>query len=444
MEPNRAKPYDVVVLGAGLAGLYSAYLLQKASLSVCLLEARSRVGGRVLTWRACHQHQHAELGPEFIDSNHAILLNLVKQFRLPITTRPQFWGLTPNGQLSKASKQAWNRFWNDVYDLVALLPDPKHPWQVPPELAEYDQLSWRDWAQLTGIWQKGEPLFRRYARNLEAGEPEQLSLLSIVAQEAFYGKGVVSGVYRLREGTDQLPQALSEAFQSLGGTLLTEAVVEAIEQTEGTVRVHYRHEGRLKTVEADYAIVALPFPVLSQLEWRPELSPERREALQLAGQGQVVRTLVQFRTRFWRTHSPPRMPHAPEITAIWEETDIEQGEAGILSFWVGGDPALAWLNTPEQERIEHCLQVLEVMYPECRGQVLCATSYHWGADPFAQHAYIFHKPGYLTRALPILRQPEGRLFFAGDYLSMFVGYMEGALETAERAVSEIHARYNLG
>ncbi len=444
MESDRAKPYEVIVLGAGLAGLYSAYLLQKASLSVCLLEARARVGGRVLTWRECHQHQHAELGPEFIDSNHTHLLHLVKEFQLAITTRPRFWGITPSQPADKSARRAWNRFWDDVYELVALLPDPKHPWNVPAELAVYDRLSWYDWANQHALWEAGEPMFRRYARNLEAAEPEQLSLLSVAAQEAFYGEGVAHGIYRLQEGTDQLPQALAQAFTALGGTLLLEAVVEAIEQTESAVRVHYRSGGTVKTVESAYAVVALPFPVLSQLEWRPALSASRQEALQLAGAGQVVRTLIQFRTRFWRSQPPRQIPNAPEITAIWEETDTEAGEAGILSFWVGGEPARAWLNTPERERIEHCLQVLEVMYPSCREQVLSARSYHWGADPFAQHAYIFHKPGYLTQALPHLREPEGRLFFAGDYLSMFVGYMEGALETGKRAANEILARYNLG
>jgi monoamine oxidase len=65
------------------------------------------------------------------------------------------------------------------------------------------------------------------------------------------------------------------------------------------------------------------------------------------------------------------------------------------------------------------------MYPACRAEVIAARSYDWQADPFAQHAYIHHAPGYLTQALPLLRQPEGRLHFAGDYLSLFVGYMEG-------------------
>ncbi|MCX7993540.1 MAG: FAD-dependent oxidoreductase, partial [Fimbriimonadales bacterium] len=161
--------------------------------------------------------------------------------------------------------------------------------------------------------------------------------------------------------------------------------------------------------------------------------PQRRDALGLAGKGAVIRTLVQFRTRFWRTQKPRARANQPDITAIWEETDLQGGETGVLSFWTGGEPARRWGSLSEQQRVERCLQTLEVMYPDCREQVLAACSYDWQADLFAQHAYIHHTPSYLTEALPLLRQPEGRLYFAGDYLSLFVGYMEGALESGEAA-----------
>ncbi|MCS7190444.1 MAG: FAD-dependent oxidoreductase, partial [Fimbriimonadales bacterium] len=320
----------------------------------------------------------------------------------------------------------------------------QRPWQVPEALKPLDRLTLREWAVQHGVWQAGEPLFRRYTRNIEAAEPEHLSFLSIVAQEAFYGEGVDAGVYRLRDGTETLPKALANAFTAQGGELTLNAPVEAVQQTAQGVRVRCRHEGKPITLEARYAIVALPFPVLTQLEWTPALTPERRDALTLAGKGAVVRTLIQFRTRFWRRQSPRGWANQPEISAIWEETDLQSGETGILSFWTGGDAALRWGSLSERERIERCLQVLEVMYPDCRQEVLAGCSYDWQADPFAQHAYIYHPPGYLTEGLPILRQPEGRLAFAGDYLSMFVGYMEGALESGEAAARWVHQQLTAG
>jgi monoamine oxidase len=191
-------------------------------------------------------------------------------------------------------------------------------------------------------------------------------------------------------------------------------------------------------VQASYAIVALPFPVLTQLEWRPALAPWRVEALQSAGKGAVIRTLIQFRRRFWRDEPFPRVyAERADISAIWEETDLQAGESGVLSFWTGGDAARRWASLSEGARIDECLRTLEAMYPDCRTQVIAARSYDWQADPFAQHAYIHHAPGYLTQALPLLRQPEGRLHFAGDYLSLFVGYMEGALESGERAAHAV-------
>jgi len=429
--PNQR--YDCVVIGAGLSGLYAAYLLRESSYSVCLVEARGRVGGRVCTWRDGLESQHAELGPEFIDSNHTRVLGLAKQFDLRISTRPGFWGVSPTPPDSRAAYRAWRRFWNAVYEHARQIPEPTCPWQVPDTLQPLDQVSMYEWALRQGVWRSGEWLFRRYTRNIEATEPENLSFLSVAAQEAFYGDGVDAGIYRLVDGTETLPKALAHAFTAHGGDLLLETPVHAVAQTEDGVRLHAVHAGRPRTIEARYAIVALPFPVLTQLEWTPSLSPQRRDALMLAGKGAVVRTLIQFRTRFWRKQSPCAYPNQPEISAIWEETDLQAGDTGILSFWVGGEPALRWGSLTAHERIDICLQTLEAMYPHCREQVLTACSYDWQADPHAQHAYIYHAPGYLTRALPLLRQPEGRIAFAGDYLSMFVGYMEGALESGETA-----------
>lgn len=438
MRESHNPRYDCVVLGAGLAGLHAAYLLRQSNFSVGVLEARARVGGRVFTWRALAHQQHAELGPEFVDSNHHRVIRLAKRFNLNLSMRPDFWGVSPVASVRRAARRAWRRFWNEVYALAAQIPDRNAPWHAPESLRALDCVTMRAFAERLGVWAAGEPLFRRYTENMEATEPENLSVYSIAAQEAFYGKGVHAGLYRFVDGTDTLPRALADAFTAQGGGLYLETPVEAVEQVADGVRVHARQAGKPLTVEASYAIVALPFPMLTQLEWRPALASWRVDALQGAGKGTVIRTLIQFRRRFWREQPPLRAyPARTAINALWEETDLQAGESGVLSFWTAGEHARRWASLSEQARIEKCLQMLETMYPDCHTQVVAARSYDWQADPFAQHAYIYHATGYLTHALPLLRQPEGRLHFAGDYLSLFVGYMEGALESGERAAQAV-------
>ncbi len=443
-ESNRPS-YDVVVLGAGLAGAVSAYQLQHAGCKVALIEARARVGGRVYTTYDWAEAQYAELGPEFIDSNHHRVLGYAARFGIPIRRRQRFWGISPIRGDGRKAWEAWNRFWEVALSKAQLLSSksrsPERFLKRLQPLATLDQLSMRDFAEQLGIWEQVAPHLLRYCRNLEAAEPSEVSMLSVIAQEAFYGADVEQGAYRLEGGTQRLVNALVEAFQSAGGTLMLETRAEAIEQTARGVRVHVDRQGHAQTLRARYAVIALPFPLLNQLEFRPPLSVERRDALARLGVGQVVKTLLQFRTRFWR-HQPPRNGRSDtsDISAIWEETDIVPGEAGILSLWVGGEPARRWVQLSEAERIERCLQTLETLYPNCRAQLLKGVSIHWGQDPFAQLGYPFQPPGLLTGGLPTLFKPEGRLYFAGDYLSMFVGYMEGALESGERAAQAILKR----
>lgn len=439
---------DILVLGAGLAGSVAAYRLQQAGCRVALIEAHARVGGRVYTTYDWAEGQYAELGPEFIDSNHYRVLGYAEQFGIPIRRRQRFWGISPVRRGSHTSWEAWNRFWDAALEQAQMVSTKSRSLarflQRLQRLAPLDQVTMRDFAEQRGIWQEAAPHLIRYCRNLEAAEPSEVSMLSVIAQEAFYGANVEQGAYRLEGGMQRLVEAMVKAFQEAGGMLMLQTVAEAVEQVERGVKVYVRHDGQAQMLQARYAVLALPFTILHQLEFRPPLSSERIDALNQLGVGQVVKTLLQFRTRFWRQQSPrntrSERSELSDISAIWDETDIVPGEAGILSLWVGGEPARRWARFSESERIERCLQTLETLYPGCRQQLLKGVSIHWGQESFVQLGYPFQPPGLLTGGFRTLLKPEGRLYFAGDYLSLFVGYMEGALESGERAAYAILKR----
>lgn len=101
---------------------------------------------------------------------------------------------------------------------------------------------------------------------------------------------------------------------------------------------------------------------------------------------------------------------------------------------------MEWSGWSEPARIEQCLQTLEKLYPGCRTELIKARSICWQHDPYVQAAYSYYGLGSVTKSARFLREPVGRLHFAGEHTSPFLGYMEGALESGRRAAAEVLTR----
>ncbi len=446
VPPGKDSQGHVVVIGAGLAGLIAAYELQQLGWRVTVLEARDRVGGRVVTLRQPFQQgQHAEGGGEYIDSLrvHPQMHHYARKFNLrlePVNRIPGQGVYYLQGQRLPLSNpalgetfgaQTWrddDRCWAALETLAQAMGDLNHP-ESMADAAALDQVVLSRWIDTLEQDPLARTLTEQYLRG-EYDDPEWLSLLFLIQQAALYDQVPDQRIemYRIQGGNDRLPQAISAA---LSNPVQLGMPVTAIRQTPLGVSVSHGQG----TVTADYVVVATPLPPLRSVQFEPALSPTLQRAIAELNYGSHVKVINQFEQRVWQTEqglSGLTITDLP-IGFVSEATNSQPGTAGILTAYVAGQYGRQLTAMTETDRRKTVLAQLEQIYPGIQTQVSKTTDVVWPQDPWVGGSYSAYGPGQLTAFWPEFQQPYGRLMFAGEHTDRYIGYMEGAVRSGQRA-----------
>ncbi|WP_008313634.1 flavin monoamine oxidase family protein [Leptolyngbya sp. PCC 6406] len=442
----------VVVIGAGLAGLVAAYELQRQGWRVTVLEARDRVGGRVVTLRQPFaQGQWAEGGGEYIDSLrvHTQMHHYVREFGLRLESvhrAPEqgLYYLQAQGQrlplsdraldetFGPALRQDIDRLWSDLDNLAQGITDLDHP-ERAPQAAALDQVVLSRWLDDLGQAPLARVLSDQYLRG-EYDDPEWLSLFFLIQQAALYDQVPDHRLemYRIQGGNSQLPEAMARALQH---PIQFNAAVTDIRQTALGVEVHHQQG----VVTADYAIIATPLPPLRTVRFEPALSPVLQRAIAELNYGSHVKVMGQFRHRIWRDQgvSGPTITDLP-VGFVSEATAQQPGNWGILTAYVAGQYGRQLVAMTADDRVATVLQQMETLYPGLRDQLHTTTTTVWPQDPWVGGSYSAYGPGQFTTFWPAFQHPYGRLWFAGEHTDRYIGYMEGAVRSGQRVAQQIH------
>ncbi len=275
---------DVVVIGAGMAGLTSARALAERGVRVLVLEARERVGGRIATVRDANG-EPIELGAEFVHGRPAELMALIAEAGCEVYERDGAQVCLDGGDLRECGEEMEAAF------------DP------PEELKEFsgNDMSFIDYLDREGVSGEERGTAVGYVEGFNAADAQVASVRAVGMQQM--AEDAIEGdrVYRLRGGYDQLPEYLARRVRELGGEVRLGVRVRSVVGQQGRVELGTDWG----EIVAKRAVITVPLGVL--LAGDVEFSPKPDGVLRAAAQmrmGQVCRFTMRFRERFWEAMEP--------------------------------------------------------------------------------------------------------------------------------------------
>lgn len=428
---------DVVVLGAGAAGLAAAAALQRAGLRVTVLEARERLGGRVATVHDPVTDVPLELGAEFVHGEPESLRKLARRGRLSIRACNDSHALSWRGRFEEGEES---------FRFMEALPSAK-----PPDRPVAEFLRERARAERWSADQVA--MGRAYIAGFYAADPETASTLAIARMESAAEELGGTTPSRVMEGYDRVLRVLARPLMERPGTVFLNAVAEEVRWAAGEVRVRVgtRQGVALGQVRAKRAVVTLPVGVLrarppeaGAVRFLPRL-PEKERAWGRLEMGSLVKVLLRFRTAFWSEREDTRrfgFFHGPSLPVPTWWT-LSPRESPHLVGWAGGPGAVALSGLGEKEVLARAVESLSRIFRlprQALHELLESWHVHdWQREPFTRGGYAVIPAGAMDAVEALAAPVDGTLFFAGEatHIGGEEGTVHGAMATGERAAREV-------
>jgi monoamine oxidase len=238
------------------------------------------------------------------------------------------------------------------------------------------------------------------------------------------------GWHKIEGGNDLLPRAFAER---LGGKVVYGAVVSKVEQDGTGARVTFKRGGAAETLAADYVVCTIPFAVLGRVEFAPRLSEQKRRVRDEMTYELASRAFMQTRDRYWERGRGNGFAVSDEPAEFWPATFGQPGGRGVLQAYVRHYTSSEWAKKDDAGRLNAALKFTEQAVPGLRASFERGAVRCWGEDPWAGCAWT-HPSGM---QLVAVNAPEGRVHFAGEHCSIYASWMNGALESGNRAARAV-------
>jgi monoamine oxidase len=438
---------DVLIIGAGAAGLTAARDLSASGLSVTILEARDRIGGRIFTHRDNSTLLPVELGAEFIHGKPHEIFDVVEAAGLLLCdVTDRHWYLH-NGRLDTSAT-----FWDMLMEIMDQMK------QVGPRDRSFQEFidSLHDDAETC----RAKSAAIRYVQGFHAARTDRIGVhgLNLVNEAIDRIEG--DKQFRILNGYDRVAQWLGEQAEGHQAVIRLNSVVKELRWSRNYVEAIFQTNDETHRTVASRTVVTLPLGVLQAppgelgaVRFVPELSQDKQNAVSSLAMGQVLRITLRFRERFWEDLK------LGSEKKLWELGFIHCPEGAIPTWWtllpVRSPIMVGWVGGPDADRLSqgdkrfildqavNSLAVILGVSPEYIRRLLVASYLHdWQSDPFARGAYSYIPVNCLEALITLSRTVEDTLYFAGEATSVdgHVGTVHGAMASGKRAASEMLQR----
>ncbi len=448
---------EVIVVGAGLAGLNTALLLEEMGVSVMVVEATSRFGGRLHTVADHIVPGHPELGANAAGGGYARLLNAARQYGLEIgpmrpRTEPREGEMLfcIQGQLIR--EEDWPGHALNPYrqEWARQMPPSRPPYRLYAQLNPFPESD-------LGAWRR--PEFAQWDRSVG----EVLTEAGLAAAAVELGAGLNSGYgtdhhdlsalmmfhtisFAIHQanwpdaggaakgGNQRIPEAMA---RHLNGDALLSSPVAAVASESDRVRIILEDGRRLNAARA---VIAMPFSALRRIAIDPEPPAAQKAAIDQLGYTPCTQIHYAVKQPYWeRDGMAPSMwtdALPGRFMALKNDPGNPEAVTSCLAY-INGHAALKLAHMDEEAAIAAVSAELFRLRPSLKGALAPVYLWKWSNNPYAGGAYAYWKPGQITAFAATMAQPHGRIHFAGEHTAQLNRGMEGAMESGERAALEI-------
>ncbi len=444
----------IAIIGAGIAGLNAAWILKQAGIVADIYEAGYRIGGRIFTTEnLLGEGLTTEMGAEFIDSNHAEMWRLIKQFNLPTID-------LKNDQ--KAIRETYffdGKHHNEKELLEALKPYAKRL-QNDVEMSQtdkkifeqFDNIPLDKYIESLGLTGWLKDLFvasftSEYGRDLS--EQSSLNLLTVLASDFSHNQFSMYGEsderFKIKGGNSLIIKALEKELKA--NIHLGQELVRVVKSNDNSYALTFL-AGKNTVVNADIVIFALPFTKLRTVDLTKAALPDNKMyAIQNYQLGTNGKIFLGFNEAVWRKQNGQSFvgnAFTEQFICGWDNSLLQEKNTAGYTIFYGGKEANIIGKLDDNALKNRFLQEMETVFSGSKSAFNDKVfRYHWQENNLSLGSYTCFAPNHYTRILPHTQTTIDQLYFAGEHCSeLFQGFMNGGAQSGREAAEAILKKIN--